>query len=132
VTYINDSKATAMDSVLVATKGCLEGLSEDNKLFLLVGGKDKNLPWEQLSVLSTNEIVTPVFFGQCGELAKSKSELSGEYFEHLGSAVHYCLRRARSGDVVLLSPGGTSLDEFKNFEERGDFFKTLVLSEQKI
>lgn len=131
VTYINDSKATAMDSVLVATKGCLEGLNTEQKLFLLLGGKDKNLPWEQLSVLGANEIVTPVFFGQCGQLAKEKSELNGEYFEHLGSAVHYCQRRARSGDVVLLSPGGTSLDEFKNFEERGDFFKTLVLSEQK-
>jgi UDP-N-acetylmuramoylalanine--D-glutamate ligase len=132
VTYINDSKATAMDSVLVAAKGCLEALTPENKLFLLVGGKDKNLPWEQLSVLASNETVTPVFFGQCGELAKSKSDLSGEYFEHLGSAVHYAMRRARTGDVVLLSPGGTSLDEFKNFEERGDFFKTLVLSEQKL
>lgn len=131
VTYINDSKATALDSVLVAARGCLEGLSSENKLFLLLGGKDKNLPWEQLSVLGSNEIVTPVFFGQCGQLAKEKSELSGEYFEHLGSAVRYCQRRAKSGDVVLLSPGGTSLDEFKNFEERGDFFKTLVLSDQK-
>jgi len=131
VTYVNDSKATAMDSVLVATRGCLEGLKSENKLFLLLGGKDKNLPWEQLSVLGSNEIVTPVFFGQCGQLAKQKSELTGEYFEHLGSAVRYCQRRAKEGDVVLLSPGGTSLDEFKNFEERGDFFKTLVLSEQK-
>ncbi|MCC2677859.1 MAG: hypothetical protein K0R29_435 [Pseudobdellovibrio sp.] len=131
VTYINDSKATAIDSVLVATRGCLEGLKSENKLFLLLGGKDKNLPWEQLSVLGSNETVTPVFFGQCGQLAKDKSELDGEYFEHLGSAVRYCQRRAKEGDVVLLSPGGTSLDEFKNFEERGDFFKTLVLSEQK-
>ncbi len=131
VTYVNDSKATAMDSVLVATKGCLEGLTSENKLFLLLGGKDKNLPWEQLAVLASNEIITPVFFGQCGPLAKEKTELSGECFEHLGSAIQYCQRRAKGGDVVLLSPGGTSLDEFKNFEERGDFFKTLVLSEQK-
>jgi UDP-N-acetylmuramoylalanine--D-glutamate ligase len=131
VTYINDSKATAMDSVLVASKGCLEGISGENKLLLLLGGKDKNLPWEQLSVLSSNEAVTPVFFGQCGQLAKSKSELTGEYFEHLGSAVHYAMKRSKPGDVVLLSPGGTSLDEFKNFEERGDFFKTLVLSEKR-
>jgi UDP-N-acetylmuramoylalanine--D-glutamate ligase len=131
VTYINDSKATAMDSVLVASKGCLEGISGESKLLLLLGGKDKNLPWEQLSVLSSNEAVTPVFFGQCGQLAKAKSELTGEYFEHLGSAVHYAMKRAKSGDVVLLSPGGTSLDEFKNFEERGDFFKTLVLSEKE-
>ena len=129
VTYVNDSKATALDSVLVAARGCLEGLTEQNHLFLLLGGKDKNLPWENLSVLNSNEIINPVFFGQCGELAKSKAELSGEYFERLGSAIHYCQKRAHPGDVVLLSPGGTSLDEFKNFEERGDFFKTMVLVE---
>ena len=69
-----------------------------------------------------------VFFGACGELAREKSGLEGEYFNKLGSAVNFCQQRARPGDVVLLSPGGTSLDEFKNFEERGDFFKTLVLS----
>ncbi|MGZ3692596.1 MAG: UDP-N-acetylmuramoyl-L-alanine--D-glutamate ligase, partial [Pseudobdellovibrio sp.] len=99
VTYINDSKATAIDSVLVATKGCLEGLSSPNKLFLLLGGKDKNLPWEDLSVLNSNEIVNPVFFGACGELAREKSQLSGEYFEKLGSAINYCQRRAQPGDV---------------------------------
>ena len=129
ITYVNDSKATAMDSVLVAARGCLEALHAPQKLFLLLGGKDKNLPWEDLSVLTSNELITPVFFGACGELAREKSQLSGEYFTHLGSAINYCQKRAQSGDVVLLSPGGTSLDEFKNFEERGDFFKTLVLSQ---
>ncbi|MBY0553211.1 UDP-N-acetylmuramoyl-L-alanine--D-glutamate ligase [bacterium] len=128
VTYVNDSKATAMDSVLVATRGCLENISDGNKVYLLLGGKDKNLPWEQLQPLSLNEKIIPVFFGACGNLAKQKANLSGEYFEKLGSAINYCQKRAQSGDVVLLSPGGTSLDEFKNFEERGDFFKTLVLS----
>lgn len=128
VTYVNDSKATAMDSVLVAVKGCLEKVSNQGKLYLLLGGKDKNLPWNELSVFSSDERIVPVFFGSCGILAKEKSHLSGEYFEKLGSAINYCQRRAQSGDAVLLSPGGTSLDEFKNFEERGDFFKTLVLS----
>lgn len=128
VTFINDSKATAMDSVLVATRGCLENIPAANKLFLLLGGKDKNLPWQDLSLLTQQNNITSVFFGACGELAREKSGLSGEYFEKLGSAINYCQKRALPGDVVLLSPGGTSLDEFRNFEERGDFFKTLVLS----
>lgn len=128
VTYINDSKATAMDSVLVATRGCLENISADKKLFLLLGGKDKNLPWQDLNLLSAHQNINPVFFGACGELAREKSGMDGEYFSKLGSAINYCQKRAQAGDVVLLSPGGTSLDEFKNFEERGDFFKTLVLS----
>ncbi|AGH94285.1 UDP-N-acetylmuramoyl-L-alanine--D-glutamate ligase [Pseudobdellovibrio exovorus] len=129
VTYVNDSKATAMDSVLVATKGCLENISPSNKLYLLLGGRDKNLPWQDLAVLSTHENINCVFFGACGELARDKSGLHGEYFTKLGSAINFCQKRAHAGDVVLLSPGGTSLDEFKSFEERGDFFKTLVLSE---
>lgn len=128
VAYIDDSKATAMDSVLVATNASLEALTEHNKLFLLLGGKDKNLPWHELSVLKDNPVIIPVFFGECGVLAREKSALAGEYFEKLGNAIGYCQKRAVDGDVVLLSPGGTSLDEFKNFEERGSFFKSLVLA----
>lgn len=128
ITYVNDSKATAMDSVLVAVKGCIENLSNESKLFLLLGGKDKNLPWGELSILSSNNQITPIFFGLCGRLAQKKSHLTGNYFENLGSAINFCQKSAKSGDVVLLSPGGSSLDEFKNFEERGDYFKSLVLS----
>ena len=128
VTFVNDSKATAMDSVLVAAKGCLENIAAGKKLYILLGGKDKNLPWKDLAVLASHSYITPVFFGACGLLARETSGLNGEYFEKLGSAINYCQKRAQTGDVVLLSPGGTSLDEFKNFEERGDFFKTLVLS----
>ncbi len=128
VAYIDDSKATAINSVLVAVSACLEALTENNNLFVLLGGQDKNLPWNELSLLSRFENVIPVFFGACGELAKSKTNLSGEYFAKLGHAIQYCQRRAQAHDVVLLSPGGTSLDEFKNFEERGNFFKSLVLA----
>ena len=97
-------------------------------MYLLLGGKDKNLPWQQLALLKQNKAIHCVFFGACGKLAKEKSGLSGEYFENLGNAVEYCQKVSKSGDIVLLSPGGTSLDEFKNFEERGDFFKRLVLA----
>ena len=128
VKYINDSKATAMESVLVAMTGCLEALEPDRNIYLLLGGRDKNLPWDQLSVLKKNKNVHCVFFGECGNLAKQKSTLPGEYFSNFGSAFEFCQKIAQQGDVVLLSPGGTSLDEFKNFEERGDFFKRLVMA----
>jgi UDP-N-acetylmuramoylalanine--D-glutamate ligase len=128
VKYVNDSKATAMESVLVAVTGALEAVNAGQKLYLLLGGKDKNLPWEQLGLLKKNQNIRYVFFGACGKLAGEKSGLTGEYFESLGSAVEYCQKQTVRGDVVLLSPGGTSLDEFKSFEERGDFFKRLVLA----
>lgn len=128
VKYVNDSKATAMESVLVAVTGCLENVAASGHLYLLLGGKDKNLPWEQLGILKKNGPIRSVFFGACGRLASEKSGLRGDYFESLGSAIESCQKTAKEGDVVLLSPGGTSLDEFKNFEERGDFFKRLVLA----
>lgn len=130
VLYINDSKATAMDSVLVATSAALEKIVSNGTLYLLLGGKDKNLPWELLHDLKHEKNTKILFFGQCAELAKNKSGLMGVVFEKLSQAIHYAQKNAKSGDVVLLSPGGTSLDEFKNFEERGNFFKKLV--QQKI
>ena len=126
VEFINDSKATAMDSVLVAVGAALEKTKNDSKLFLLLGGKDKNLPWEQLSVLTAYPNIKVVFFGACGQLAKEKTTLPGDYFSKLEGALNHCYLSAKAGDVVLLSPGGTSLDEFKNFEERGNFFKSYV------
>lgn len=128
VKYVNDSKATAMDSVLVAVQGCLERVAPNRKLFLLLGGKDKNLPWHELAILHQHNNIICIFFGACGQLAQSKAKLEGPYFESLGSAIEFCQAQAITGDTVLLSPGGTSLDQFKNFEERGDFFKRLVLA----
>lgn len=126
ILFINDSKATAMDSVLVAVGAALEKTKNDSKLFLLLGGKDKNLPWEQLQVLGTHKNIQIVFFGQCGQVAHDKSQLRGNIFNKLSEGLSYIFQQAKSSDVVLLSPGGTSLDEFKNFEERGNVFKEVV------
>lgn len=126
ILFINDSKATAMDSVLVATEACYELIAPNKKLFLLLGGKDKNLPWEQLKKLSTLKSLEVLYFGQCASIAKLKSELKGTIFQKMSEAVTDVFKNAKSGDVVLLSPGGTSLDEFKNFEERGNIFKDLI------
>lgn len=127
VTYVNDSKATAMDSVLVAVSGCLEKVSNNHHLLLLLGGKDKNLPWQQLHTLKSEKRIHFIFFGACGPVAKEKSDLPGDIFKSLDSALDYCFTVEKPGDIVLLSPGGTSLDEFKNFEDRGHFFKKKVI-----
>ncbi|MBX2988070.1 MAG: UDP-N-acetylmuramoyl-L-alanine--D-glutamate ligase [Bdellovibrionaceae bacterium] len=129
IRFINDSKATAMDSVLTAAAAATELCSGSSHLFLLLGGKDKNLPWEQLSVLKDHPRLVPVFFGHCGELAQSRSGLDGSVHAHLLEAVRAVLKNAREGDVVLLSPGGTSLDEFRNFEERGRVFQEYLEKE---
>ena len=126
IRFINDSKATAIESVLAAVRSCLGDVGNGSKLILLVGGKDKNLPWEDLRELSQNPKLSFVFFGECAELAQKKSKLSGSVFSQLKAAFLHARALAKSGDTVLLSPGGSSLDEFKNFEERGHYFKSLI------
>ena len=126
VAYINDSKATAMDSVLVAVKAAQEKAGS-GLVYSLLGGRDKNLPWEELQILAKEKQIMPVFFGACGELARTKMQMPERpYFAKLGDALDDVFNKTKSADVVLLSPGGTSLDEFKNFEERGNFFKEKV------
>lgn len=126
IRFINDSKATAMDSVLIAAAAAYETLNESGKLILLLGGRDKNLPWQDLLPLKNFKETEFVFFGECREIAKSKSNLPGNSFVSLLEALNYAFSEAKTHDTVLLSPGGTSLDEFKSFEDRGNFFKNKV------
>ena len=127
VRYINDSKATAMDSVLIAAKAAEESQGPDGQIWILLGGRDKNLPWEQLQTLTSLTRCRFVFFGECRQIAQRKSALPGESYATLGDAIDWVKTQQEQGDTVLLSPGGTSLDEFKSFEARGDFFKKKVI-----
>lgn len=131
VDFLNDSKATAIDSVLVAVHACAAKLPEKATLHLLIGGRDKNLPWSQLSVIAKDTRCKIHFFGECREIAKAKSGLSGNIFTTLKEALPKVLAEVQKNDIVLLSPGGTSLDEFKNFEDRGEFFSQSVLAWSK-
>lgn len=123
ILFINDSKATAMDSVLSAVHSIRPQVPAGHALHLLLGGKDKNLPWEQLAILASLANVRTTFFGQAGAIAQTKSGLTGARHDALESAVDEILRIAKAGDIVLLSPGGTSLDAYKSFEDRGQKFE---------
>lgn len=121
---VNDSKSTTVESVRSAVQSLQSAYS--GTLHLLLGGKDKNLPWEELSkFLPANTQV--YFFGECAQLAKSKSAVPGDIFESLAPAIASAFGSLKKGDCLVLSPGGTSFDEFKNFEQRGDFFKAEIL-----
>ena len=115
-----------MESVLQAVKSLLPRLSGKGKLILLLGGRDKNLPWQELSRLQQHADLHPVFFGECGEIAQRSSELSGPCFAKLSEALAHAKDLAVVDDIFLLSPRGSILDEFKNFEERGNFFRDWV------
>ncbi len=125
VRFINDSKSTTIESVLVAIEACRD-FSRTGTLFILLGGRDKNLPWKKLSTFQEATNMEFVFFGECAEHAAKETRLSNNIHKTLHAALVWCKIKAQVHDTILLSPGGTSLDEFKNFEERGEFFKTKM------
>ncbi len=126
VRYINDSKATALDSVITAAEVAHEYLPPGGRLHLLLGGRDKNLPWEEISEIGVLPRTHFSFFGEARAIAQDKSGLPGSQFATLGDALNDIFSHVQSNDIVLLSPGGTSLDEFKSFEDRGRVFKEKV------
>lgn len=121
--WINDSKSTTVESALQAIQSTAD--LGQNHTFILIGGRDKNLPWKELSE-AHDPSRTFVFFGECGALAKETSTLSGSVFSTLSKALDHIWSQNRKDALVLLSPGGTSLDEFKSFEDRGHFFKKKI------
>jgi UDP-N-acetylmuramoylalanine--D-glutamate ligase len=126
---INDSKATAIESVETACKSVLfdpQFQKSNSHLWLLLGGRDKKLPWEKLKTVSQEKRLKIILFGEARNLIKEKLSLSVPAFEGLYEALSYIHQQTCENDCLLLSPGGSSLDEFKNFEERGEFFKKWV------
>ncbi len=129
--FINDSKATTIDSVKTAINSILPLCQEASRIIVLLGGRDKNLPWSELSFLTKSKNIIPLVFGECRDIVAEKIELQSSKFEKLNGAIEKACFISRSGDIILLSPGGSSLDEFQNFEARGNFFKNAVWSFSK-
>ncbi len=124
VRFVNDSKGTSMDSVETALSAALE--SSAPRIWCLLGGKDKKLPWAQLAERLRDPRLKPVYFGECRETARAGVGRDGESFATLAAALAGLVARVAAEDWVVMSPGGTSLDEFRNFEERGEFFRRFV------
>ncbi|MBN2538813.1 MAG: UDP-N-acetylmuramoyl-L-alanine--D-glutamate ligase [Deltaproteobacteria bacterium] len=122
VEYYNDSKGTNVDAVLRALE------SFPGPVVLLVGGRYKGGDFGILTKLIRERVKTLVVFGEAGE--KIHSIIGGivktERAENLRDAVYMARDNSSSGDIVLLSPGCSSFDEFKNYEERGSVFKGMI------
>lgn len=122
VSYYNDSKATNLDSVKVALD------SFDNNIYLLMGGQDKGGDFIDLIPHFKNKVIRIITFGQASnKISKAlRDAVRLIRVKDLKDAVEFCHMNAASGDIVLLSPGCASFDQFLNFEERGIIFKKLV------
>lgn len=131
VRYYNDSIATSPERVVAA----LYSFSEP--IVLLAGGRDKHLPWDDAARLILHKARQVILFGEAAELiAKAIEKVRPEVnapittvhrTDNLAQAVSQAAQLAKPGEVVLLSPGCTSYDAYRNYAERGDHFKALVM-----
>ena len=116
----NDSKATNVDSSVTA----LKALQSQNKIWLILGGREKGFPYDPLLPLIKKYCKEIVLIGEAAP--NIKRTLGGTKKGDIKSAVAYILGKAKAGDIMLLSPACASFDQFKNFEDRGRQFKQAV------
>lgn len=122
VRWINDSKATNVGS----TEAALNGLHVDGTLHLLLGGDGKSADFSALAQYLQGDNVRLYCFGRDGaQLAALRPEIA-EQTETMEQAMRMIAAKVKTGDMVLLSPACASLDQFKNFEQRGDEFSRLA------
>jgi UDP-N-acetylmuramoylalanine--D-glutamate ligase len=135
VLWVNDSIATAPERVLAALSAF------DEPIVLLAGGRDKDLPWQPFAERVVERVRVLVLFGEAADMiaAEVDSALEAAHgdgkatrleavvrVDALEAAAAAAAARAQPGEVVLLSPGGTSFDAYNDFAERGDRFRNWV------
>ncbi|MBX7158161.1 MAG: UDP-N-acetylmuramoyl-L-alanine--D-glutamate ligase [Verrucomicrobiae bacterium] len=121
VTFINDSKATNVDAMAQAIE------SFPNPIVLIAGGKDKGFEFDSVAELVAKRTRGVVLIGETASKLKQAWEkancLSATNFQ---KAFDQAVRLAQAGDVVLLSPGCSSFDMFRDYADRGNQFKAMV------
>ena len=124
VKYINDSKATNVDSVWYALKG-LPG-----QIFLILGGQDKGNDYNQIKPLVLQKVIKIYAIGSSADKVFNffHRDVKVEVKQTMEDVVHAANLEARHGDIVLLSPACASFDMYDNYEHRGKAFKEAVNS----
>ncbi|MCO5183524.1 MAG: UDP-N-acetylmuramoyl-L-alanine--D-glutamate ligase [Anaerolineae bacterium] len=123
VAYVNDSIATAPERAIAAVR------AYDEPLILLTGGRDKDLDWETWLEVVAGRAKHVILFGELAGMLEARLagvEIAFDRVVSLADAVMLARQLAEPGDVVLLSPGGTSFDAYSDFAQRGDEFRQLV------
>jgi UDP-N-acetylmuramoylalanine--D-glutamate ligase len=121
VRWVNDSKATNLDSVEKAI------FSETRPIVLIAGGKDKGFEFDPIAPLVRERVRHAVLIGEMKErIARSWSATDCHLAASLEEAVAVASQLAQEGDTVLFSPGTSSFDMFRNYGERGNRFKEAV------
>ena len=128
IRFVNDSKATNVDSVRKALTAF-----EPGEVVILLGGHDKGTELGSLAASVVDVCRVAVCYGEAGPRIATALRAENRHHRltvveatHLADAFDKAVELARPKDVVLLSPACSSFDEFSSFEERGAVFKSLV------
>lgn len=126
---VNDSKATNPDSTLAALE-----TFRGRAITVILGGDDKNMDYEpvyeKLEALSAKAIVMGPGLKRVAKEIKEYGGIECEVAADMDEAVRKGIEMTAGGGVLLLSPGSSSFDLYKNFEERGRHFKDAVKRSQ--
>ena len=132
VKYYNDSIASTPTRVIKGTLSLF-----DRKIILIAGGYDKKVPFDTFGDAVVNKVSHLILLGQTANEIKKTVKNSSKYTEgnpeivkvnNMAQAVNLAREIAKNGDIVALSPACASFGLYKNFDERGKHFKSLVNS----
>lgn len=132
VKYYNDSIASTPTRVIKGTLSLF-----DRKIILIAGGYDKKVPFDAFGDAVVNKVSHLILLGQTADEIEKAIKNSSKYAEgnpevvkvdNMAQAVSLAREIAKSGDIVALSPACASFGLYKNFDERGKHFKSLVNS----
>ena len=130
VSYINDSIASSPTRTIAGLRAMRQ------KPILIAGGHDKNIPFDKLAdeiaervkaLYLTGDTAEKIAAAVRGSVFYDPSRLPITIVEDLKAAVLAARASAADGDIVLLSPACSSFDRFRNFAERGDLFRNIVM-----
>ena len=122
IKFINDSKATNVDSVCYALR------SFEAPIVLIAGGRDKGGDFEPITRYGKGRIKEIILLGEAGEKmfeALGKA-FPAQFADSMDDAVSKAFDSAAPGEIVMLSPACASFDMYDNFEQRGRDFKRAV------
>jgi len=123
VTWVDDSKASNPAAVISALE------SFERPIILIAGGKSKRTKFDALGSVASQRAKAVVLIGETArEIGGSVHSVPVHYADSMQAAVDAAAHLAAAGDVVLLSPGGSSFDMFESAEQRGDAFLKCVRS----
>ena len=130
VRFYNDSIASSPSRTIAGLR------SFDEKVLLIAGGYDKHIPYDVLGPEVCKRVKTLFVNGATGDQIRSAVENAPEYTPgnpeivdcgDFTTAVQMAAEAAKTGDVVLMSPASAAFDQFKNFMERGNYYKKLIM-----